>query len=113
VLQVLEVTEQLLRQSDVLSDFSHQEMPADSLAGAFLSNLGSVLAQQPELGSVIRCAGSWTSLVGSYRFLCSYHSSWWRCAASKLAKGPWGAQSPWHHAPLHAGAQCQLWAGAG
>lgn len=52
--QVLEVTEQLLRQSDLLSDFSHQQMPADSLAGIFLSNLGDVLAQQPELGSVIR-----------------------------------------------------------
>lgn len=52
--QVLEVTEQLLRQSDLLSDFSHQQMPADSLAGMFLSNLGGVLVQQPELGSVIR-----------------------------------------------------------
>lgn len=53
LLQVLEVTEQLLRQSDILSDFSHQQLPADSLAGTFLTNLGSVLAQQPELGSVI------------------------------------------------------------
>jgi hypothetical protein len=54
VLQVLEVTEQLLRQTDILSDFSHKQLPVDSLAGAFLSNLGNVLAQQPELGSVIK-----------------------------------------------------------
>jgi hypothetical protein len=54
-MQVLEVTEQLLRQSDLLSDFSHKQLPADSLAGTFLHNLGGVLSQQPELGSVIRC----------------------------------------------------------
>jgi len=53
-LQVLEVTEQLLRQTDILSDFSHQQLPAGSPAGTFLSNLGTVLAQQPALGSVIR-----------------------------------------------------------
>lgn len=51
---MLEVTEQLLRQTDILSDFSHKQLPVDSLAGAFLSNLGNVLAQQPELGSVIK-----------------------------------------------------------
>lgn len=53
-MQVLEVTEQLLRQTDLLSDISHKQLPADSLAGIFLHNLGDVLAQQPELGSVIR-----------------------------------------------------------
>lgn len=55
-LQVLEVTEQLLRQTDLLADFSHQQLPADSLAGHFLSNLSGVLAQQPALGSVVRYA---------------------------------------------------------
>jgi hypothetical protein len=54
LLQVLEVTEQLLRQTDLLFDHSHQQLPADSLAGMFLSNLGSVLAEQPALGSVVR-----------------------------------------------------------
>lgn len=49
------MTEQLLRQTDILSDFSHQQLPPDSLAGIFLQNLGSVLAQQPALGTVIRC----------------------------------------------------------
>jgi hypothetical protein len=53
---VLEVTEQLLRQTDLLADFSHQQLPADSLAGQFLSNLSDVLAQQPRLGSVVRYA---------------------------------------------------------
>jgi hypothetical protein len=51
--QVLEVTEHLLRQTDLLH-FDHAELPASSYAGLFLSSLGKQLAQQPELGSVIR-----------------------------------------------------------
>jgi hypothetical protein len=90
VLQVLEVTEQLLRQSDLLSDCSHRDLPADSLAGAFLSNLCSVLAQQPELGSVIRCAGSWAGLIG--RSICSYHSSWWHRAGGQASRRPMSAR---------------------
>jgi hypothetical protein len=52
--QVLEVTEQLLRGTELLSDFSNRQLPAASDAGVFLCNLGAVLAQQPQLGAVIR-----------------------------------------------------------
>eukprot|EP00775_Hariotina_reticulata_P011069 gene11069-11225_t len=51
--KVLEVTEHLLRQSDLLQ-LEHAELPASSYAGLFLNSLGEQLAQQPALGSVIR-----------------------------------------------------------
>lgn len=53
--QVLEVTEQLLCQSDLLLDMGRKELPADSYAGQFLTSLGAALAEQPQLGTVIRC----------------------------------------------------------
>lgn len=58
MLQVLEVTEQLLRSSDLLADFSNKQLPASSDAGMFLANLGQVLAAQPQLGSVVRCGAA-------------------------------------------------------
>lgn len=51
--QVLEFTEQLLRQTDLLHDLDTKALPADSYAGRFLSDLGNVLAADPLLGSVI------------------------------------------------------------
>lgn len=53
-MQVLEAVEQLLRQTNLLLDFGNRELPADSYAGQFLSNLAAAVAEQPQLGSVIR-----------------------------------------------------------
>jgi hypothetical protein len=52
----LEVSEQLLRQGDLLLEMSsNKQLPLSSFAGQFLEGLSAALAQQPELGSVIRC----------------------------------------------------------
>lgn len=93
LLQVLEVTEQLLRQTDILSNFSHKQLPADSLTGAFLTNLASTLAQQPELGSVIKYAGSWCAQQAVHLQLsstcacCSSCSSSWRTSKRAAEAG--------------------------
>jgi len=52
--QALEVTEQLLSQSDLLLDPDLHQLPADCPASAFLSELAIQLRDRPPLGSVIR-----------------------------------------------------------
>ena len=52
--QVLEVVEQLLRQTDLLLDFETRQLPASSYAARFLDSLSEALAAAPPLGSVIR-----------------------------------------------------------
>lgn len=54
--QVLSILEQLLKAGDGLLDQGGPELPASSLAGAFLSNLGKQLIPEPAPGQTIRWA---------------------------------------------------------
>lgn len=52
--KVLEVAEQLLRQTDLLLDSSNADLPAKSYAGIFFGNLAAQLATPVPLGCILR-----------------------------------------------------------
>lgn len=51
--QILQYAEQLLRQSDLLTEAPLAQLPPDSYAGQFLRELGRQLTSEPQLGQAV------------------------------------------------------------
>lgn len=54
--KVLQLLEQLLKATDLLTDYDCKQLPATSYAGMFLTELGRKLSENPQPGDVLRLA---------------------------------------------------------